>query len=410
MPPSSDSGLSCRDGRRPGARAVALAGEVDGRRARALASRLDARGVGGDRTHAVLHEHKGEWRPLTAREAPRLLAWRAAYPFAPDAGLRPGAARRYAHRDRARRRAHLALGRPAAAPRARADDLGRPVRLRARLGGHPGPRAQPARHRRGDAAPRSREELGRRDRPAPLPPQPPPRARRARLGRARLGGRGRCASRAASRCGCCIRACAARSPRATRTPRRSGPSCCATSPPRTATCFGINARVLRSGRVAADEAVAIDRLNDPRYRSSCIAPIRPALPRLGGIAVLRIDETSKTLVAPQAGGLVTEGNPDREELLALARAPRGRRSPRSWGIPACASWPPSRVPGPRHPRLRRAGRPRRRRAGDRQPSSSARSAARWPPPPRSASWTPPRSPPCTRRSRPPCRATRRRSC
>ena len=33
--------------------------------------------------------------------------------------------------------------------------------------------------------------------------------------------------------------------------------------------------------------------------------------------MLRIDETSKTLVAPQAGGLVTEGNPDRAELLAL---------------------------------------------------------------------------------------------
>jgi len=33
--------------------------------------------------------------------------------------------------------------------------------------------------------------------------------------------------------------------------------------------------------------------------------------------VLRIDETSKTLVAPQAGGLVTEGHPDRGELLAL---------------------------------------------------------------------------------------------
>jgi hypothetical protein len=33
--------------------------------------------------------------------------------------------------------------------------------------------------------------------------------------------------------------------------------------------------------------------------------------------VLRIDETSKTLVAPQAGGLVTEGNPDRAELLSL---------------------------------------------------------------------------------------------
>jgi hypothetical protein len=33
--------------------------------------------------------------------------------------------------------------------------------------------------------------------------------------------------------------------------------------------------------------------------------------------VLRIDETSQTLVAPQTGGLVTEGNPDRAELLAL---------------------------------------------------------------------------------------------
>jgi hypothetical protein len=33
--------------------------------------------------------------------------------------------------------------------------------------------------------------------------------------------------------------------------------------------------------------------------------------------VLRIDETSKTLVAPQAGGFVTENAPDRDELLAL---------------------------------------------------------------------------------------------
>jgi uncharacterized protein YcbX len=51
---------------------------------------LGPRGVGGDRSHAVLHHHKGEWRPLTAREAPRLLAWRAAYPFNLDAGLDPG--------------------------------------------------------------------------------------------------------------------------------------------------------------------------------------------------------------------------------------------------------------------------------------------------------------------------------
>jgi hypothetical protein len=33
--------------------------------------------------------------------------------------------------------------------------------------------------------------------------------------------------------------------------------------------------------------------------------------------VLRIDETSKTLVAPPAGGLVTEVSPDRDELLTL---------------------------------------------------------------------------------------------
>jgi uncharacterized protein len=58
-----------------------------GERVRAI--RVDARGAGGDRSHAVLHEHKDEWRPLTAREAPRLLAWRASYPFAPDGGLDP---------------------------------------------------------------------------------------------------------------------------------------------------------------------------------------------------------------------------------------------------------------------------------------------------------------------------------
>ena len=50
---------------------------------------LGPRGVGGDRSHAVLHHHKGTWRPLTAREAPRLLAWSAAYPFNLDAGLDP---------------------------------------------------------------------------------------------------------------------------------------------------------------------------------------------------------------------------------------------------------------------------------------------------------------------------------
>jgi uncharacterized protein len=58
-----------------------------GEEARALS--LGPRGVGGDRSHAVLHEHKGAWRPLTAREATGLLAWRAAYPFNLDAGLDP---------------------------------------------------------------------------------------------------------------------------------------------------------------------------------------------------------------------------------------------------------------------------------------------------------------------------------
>jgi hypothetical protein len=36
--------------------------------------------------------------------------------------------------------------------------------------------------------------------------------------------------------------------------------------------------------------------------------------------LLRIDETSGTLVAPQAGGLVTENSPERDELIALVRA------------------------------------------------------------------------------------------
>jgi uncharacterized protein len=51
--------------------------------------RVDGRGAGGDRTHAVLHEHKGARKRLTAREAPRLLAWKAGYPFDMDAGLEP---------------------------------------------------------------------------------------------------------------------------------------------------------------------------------------------------------------------------------------------------------------------------------------------------------------------------------
>jgi uncharacterized protein YcbX len=48
---------------------------------RLRAARLDGRGLGGDRTHALLDA--GDGRPLTAARAPRLLAWAAAYPDAP---------------------------------------------------------------------------------------------------------------------------------------------------------------------------------------------------------------------------------------------------------------------------------------------------------------------------------------
>lgn len=60
---------------------------MGGERVRAL--RVDGRGAGGDRTHAVYHEHKGAHKPLTAREAPRLLAWHAAYPFNQNGSLDP---------------------------------------------------------------------------------------------------------------------------------------------------------------------------------------------------------------------------------------------------------------------------------------------------------------------------------
>ncbi len=47
------------------------------------ALRVDARGAAGDRTHALYDVHQGAPRRLTARQAPRLLAWRAGYPGVP---------------------------------------------------------------------------------------------------------------------------------------------------------------------------------------------------------------------------------------------------------------------------------------------------------------------------------------
>jgi uncharacterized protein YcbX len=59
---------------------------------RLRAARLDGRGLGGDRTHALLDAGDGRRdRPLTAARAPRLLAWAAAYPGAPGDVLDPAA-------------------------------------------------------------------------------------------------------------------------------------------------------------------------------------------------------------------------------------------------------------------------------------------------------------------------------
>ncbi len=95
--------------------------------------RVDPRGAGGDRTHAVLHHHKGEWKPLTAREAPRLLAWHAAYPFAPDAGLHPERPPYAVVRDPGGEH-HYAWDDPRLR-QALADDLDRDVRLHRDVGG-----------------------------------------------------------------------------------------------------------------------------------------------------------------------------------------------------------------------------------------------------------------------------------
>jgi uncharacterized protein YcbX len=88
------------------------------------ALRVDGRGAGGDRTHALVHVHRGEPRLLTAREAPRMLAWRAGYggadvdPAAPPTPvLTAPDGRRFAWDDDA-------------LPAALAADLGREVTLR----------------------------------------------------------------------------------------------------------------------------------------------------------------------------------------------------------------------------------------------------------------------------------------
>ena len=55
------------------------------------ALRLDARGIAGDRAHALYDEHKGAPRRLTVRQAPRMLRWSATYAGVPGDALDPGA-------------------------------------------------------------------------------------------------------------------------------------------------------------------------------------------------------------------------------------------------------------------------------------------------------------------------------
>jgi hypothetical protein len=52
--------------------------------------RVDGRGAGGDRAHAVIGPGPdGLWRRLTQRTAPRLAGWSAAYPFNVGANVDP---------------------------------------------------------------------------------------------------------------------------------------------------------------------------------------------------------------------------------------------------------------------------------------------------------------------------------
>ena len=318
--------------------AVALARQVDGAASACESTRVDDRGAGGDRTHAVLHEHKGEWKPLTAREAPRLLAWRAAYPFARRRRAAAGAPAVRA-RDRAGRRAHLQLGRPAAAHRAggrpRPPGAAAPRRRR-----DPGPRAQPAAHRRGDPR-RARRGARDRARPAPLPPQPAPRARRARLGRARLGGPDAALRGRRRRCGCCTRACAARSPRATPTRRRSGRSCCATSPPATRRCSGSTRGCSGPAASRPGETVEIAPVTNPHYRTRCVAPIRPHLPRLEETELCCVSTRRPRPWWPRRPAGSSRRATPTVPSCSRCSPPPGTRSPRSWVIRAFASWPPS---------------------------------------------------------------------
>ncbi len=95
---------------------------MGGEAARALS--LDERGIAGDRTHALYDVHKEAPRRLTARQAPRLLAWGARYAEADPAPEAPPLPRLRAPDGRELDWADPGL------PDALAADLGRAVTLR----------------------------------------------------------------------------------------------------------------------------------------------------------------------------------------------------------------------------------------------------------------------------------------
>jgi hypothetical protein len=94
--------------------------------------RVDGRGVGGDRAHAVVYASEHGWMPLTELDTPRLGDWAAAYPFNIGANVDPESP------------PYALVTSPSGRtwvwgdPRLRfalADDLGRPVELRRDVGG-----------------------------------------------------------------------------------------------------------------------------------------------------------------------------------------------------------------------------------------------------------------------------------
>jgi uncharacterized protein YcbX len=90
------------------------------------ALRIDRRGAGGDRAQALLGVFGGKRRRLTVRQVPAMLGWRAGYPEAPGAELDPDAPP--LPRVTAPDGREFAWDDPAL-PGALRDDLGRPVDL-----------------------------------------------------------------------------------------------------------------------------------------------------------------------------------------------------------------------------------------------------------------------------------------